>query len=32
MQTSTLNTASGSQFPNLIASGVLPSGERSISW
>jgi hypothetical protein len=31
MQTSTLNTASGSQFPNRIASGVLPSGERSIS-
>jgi hypothetical protein len=30
MQTSTLNTGSGSQFPNRIASGVLPSGERTI--
>jgi hypothetical protein len=30
MQTSTLNTGSGSQFPNRIGSGVLPSGERSI--
>jgi hypothetical protein len=30
MQTSTLNTGSGSQFPNRIASGVLPSSERSI--
>jgi hypothetical protein len=30
MQTSTLNTGSGSQFPNRIGSGELPSGERSI--
>ncbi len=30
MQTSTLNTGTGSQFPNRIRSGVLPSGERSI--
>ncbi|MBI2686031.1 MAG: TonB-dependent receptor [Acidobacteria bacterium] len=30
MQTSTLNTGTGSQFPNRIGSGVLPSGERSI--
>jgi hypothetical protein len=31
MQTSTLNTGTGSQFPNRVASGVLPSSERSIS-
>lgn len=30
MQTSTLNTGSGSQFPNRVASGNLPSGERTI--
>lgn len=30
MQTSTLNTGAGSQFPNRIGSGVLPSDERSI--
>ncbi len=30
MQTSNLNTGSGTQFPNRIASGVLPSSERSI--
>ncbi len=30
MQTSTLNTGSGTQFPNRIASGVLPSDQRSI--
>jgi hypothetical protein len=30
MQTSTLNTGTGSQFPNRIASGELPSGERTI--
>lgn len=30
MQTSTLNTGSGSQFPNRIASGELPSDQRSI--
>jgi hypothetical protein len=30
MQTSTLNTGTGSQFPNRIASGELPSQERSI--
>ncbi|MEJ7608555.1 MAG: hypothetical protein WKF37_20370, partial [Bryobacteraceae bacterium] len=30
MQTSGLNTGTGSQFPNRIASGVLPSGERSV--
>ena len=30
MQTSTLNTGTGSQFPNRIASGELPSSERTI--
>jgi hypothetical protein len=30
MQTSNLNTGSGSQFPNRIASGELPSSQRSI--
>jgi hypothetical protein len=30
MQTNNLNTGTGSQFPNRIASGVLPSDERSI--
>lgn len=30
MQTSNLNTGSGSQFPNRLASGVLPSEQRSI--
>jgi len=30
MQTSTLNTGSGSQFPNRVGSGVLPAGERTI--
>ena len=30
MQTNNLNTGIGSQFPNRIGSGVLPSGERSI--
>lgn len=30
MQTSTLNTGSGTQFPNRIASGELPSDQRSI--
>jgi hypothetical protein len=30
MQTSSLNVGGGSQFPNRIASGTLPSGERSI--
>ncbi len=30
MQTSALNTGTGSQFPNRIASGVLPSDQRSI--
>ncbi len=30
MQTSTLNTGSGSQFPNRIASGLLPAGQQSI--
>jgi len=30
MQTSTLNTGTGSQFPNRIGSGKLPSSERSI--
>ena len=30
MQTSNLNTGTGSQFPNRIASGELPSGERNI--
>lgn len=30
MQTSTLNTGTGSQFPNRIGSGVLPSSERTI--
>jgi hypothetical protein len=30
VQTSTLNTGTGSQFPNRTASGVLASGERSI--
>jgi hypothetical protein len=30
MQTNTLNTGTGSQFPNRIASGELPSSERSI--
>src|SRR5207248_499204 len=30
MQTSNLNTGTGSQFPNRIASGELPSGARSI--
>lgn len=30
MQTNTLNAGSGSQFPNRIGSGVLPSSERSI--
>ena len=30
MQTSTLNTGSGSQFPNRIGSGELPSDQRSI--
>jgi hypothetical protein len=30
MQTSTLNTGTGSQFPNRIASGVLPSDQRTI--
>jgi hypothetical protein len=31
MQTSTLNTGTGSQFPNRIASGELPSDERTIN-
>ena len=31
MQTNLLNTSSGSQFPNRIASGVLPSDQRSIA-
>jgi hypothetical protein len=30
MQTSSLNVGGGSQFPNRIASGVLPSNQRSI--
>jgi hypothetical protein len=30
MQTSNLNTGSGSQFPNRVGSGVLPSDQRSI--
>ncbi|HXJ43406.1 MAG TPA: hypothetical protein VNH18_29255, partial [Bryobacteraceae bacterium] len=30
MQTSNLNTGSGSQFPNRVASGELPSSQRSI--
>jgi hypothetical protein len=30
MQTSTLNTGTGSQFPNRIASGELPSDQRTI--
>jgi hypothetical protein len=30
MQTNNLNTGTGSQFPNRIASGVLPSDQRSI--
>jgi len=30
MQTSLLNTGSGSQFPNRIASGILPSDHRTI--
>jgi hypothetical protein len=30
MQTSTLNTGSGSQFPNRVASGKLPSDQRTI--
>src|SRR5260370_38488947 len=30
MQTSNLNTGTGSQFPNRIGSGVIPSGERTI--
>lgn len=30
MQTSTLNTGSGSQFPNRVGSGELPSDQRSI--
>ncbi|MDQ2949827.1 MAG: TonB-dependent receptor, partial [Acidobacteriota bacterium] len=30
MQTSTLNTGTGSQFPNRVASGELPSDQRSI--
>jgi hypothetical protein len=30
MQTSTLNTGTGSQFPNRIASGELPSSQRTI--
>lgn len=30
MQTNLLNTGGGSQFPNRIASGVLPAGQRSI--
>ena len=30
MQTSTLNTGTGSQFPNRIASGELPSNQRTI--
>ncbi|MDQ6666255.1 MAG: carboxypeptidase regulatory-like domain-containing protein, partial [Acidobacteriota bacterium] len=30
VQTSNLNTGSGTQFPNRIASGELPSGQRSI--
>ncbi len=30
MQTSNLNTGTGTQFPNRIASGELPSGQRSI--
>jgi len=30
MQTSNLNTGTGSQFPNRIASGVLPSSERTL--
>jgi hypothetical protein len=31
MQTSTLNTGSGSQFPNRLRSGELPSDQRSIN-
>jgi hypothetical protein len=30
MQTNTLNTGTGSQFPNRIGSGVLPSDQRTI--
>ncbi|MFN7921789.1 MAG: carboxypeptidase regulatory-like domain-containing protein [Bryobacteraceae bacterium] len=30
MQTNALNTGTGSQFPNRIGSGVLPSGQRTI--